>query len=79
MLAELLKVILPAILKAFGDAFLQWRRDQDAQKTSRELGRKEQEAADYEDAAQRADEIGGIASRPADRQHNLDRLRDGTA
>lgn len=79
MLAELLGVFLTAFFKEFGAVFLQWRQEQDAQNNARSLGRKEVESAAYEDAAQQADKIGGIAARPADVDYDVDRLRDGTA
>jgi hypothetical protein len=78
------------VLKAVLAAVLEWARqlylDYQARQAERDAGRAEQAQVDAQEVANgnaeqaaKADENGSIASRPLDRQHNRDRLRDGSA
>lgn len=77
-------------IKALIAAVLDWARQlidsMRAARAERDAGAMEQAAKDATEVAhdnaeqaKRADEIGAIAGRPADRVRNRDRLRDGSA
>lgn len=82
--------MMKAVIEAFFAAVLGWARQlidsMRAARAERDAGAMEQAAKDATEVAhdnaeqaKRADEIGAIAGRPADRVRNRDRLRDGSA